>query len=232
MKVAVLQSNYLPWKGYFDIINSVDTFIFYDDVQFTKNDWRNRNKIKTTKGTDWISIPCGIDLNRLVNQVEIQDNKWRQSHWGKIVQNYRQAPFFKDYKDFFEEFFLNNQLRNLSEINQLLIRRIATELLDMNNTRFETSAAYELDGRREERLLNLLKQAGAKHYLSGPSAKSYIDEDNFKKAGIQLEWANYTNYPEYEQLYPPFEHYVSVIDLIFNVGKEFKKYMLSYDPIQ
>jgi hypothetical protein len=215
-KVAVLQSNYIPWKGYFDIIGQVDTFIFYDDLQFTKNDWRNRNKIKTQHGLKW--------LRRLICEVALEDSRWQQTHWNMIREAYRRAPFFDEYSDFFKPFYLDHTWTNLSELNQTFIKQISKELLGID-TRFEDSRSYQLEGVRADRLLNLLKQAGATHYLSGPAAKDYIDEQHFRDNGIEVLWMDYSDYPEYNQLYPPFEHAVSIIDLFFNVGKDAVRYM-------
>ena len=222
------QSNYIPWKGYFDYINSVDEFFFYDDVQYTKQDWRNRNMIKSPKGLEWISVPAGSKTrNRLICEVEIKDHSWQKSHWGKIMQYYREAPYFKMYKDFFEDIYLGTQWTNLSDMNQTIIKRIAKELLDIK-TKFDDSRRFNLSGSKEERYIPLLKQVGCTTFISGPSAKSYLTHESMEKEGIILEWMSYEGYPEYHQLYPPFEHRVSIIDLIFNEGPNMKDYMLSF----
>ena len=159
-RVAILQSNYLPWKGYFDIIHSADLFIFYDDIQFTKNDWRNRNKIKTQTGPAWLTIPVGGDLNRLINQVTFQDQRWAKKHWKNIQQYYSRAPFFKRYQDFLEDVYLNRPWSRLSELNQYLIRHIAHDFLEIK-TEFRDSKEFETQGKKQDRLMDLLKQAGA-----------------------------------------------------------------------
>ena len=123
--VVVLQSNYLPWKGYFDLISKADLFIFYDDVQFTKNDWRNRNKIKTPRGADWISIPCGANLKRLVNEVTVSNHEWQADHWNRICINYSKTEYFNEYKEFFEDFYLNRVWGNLSELMASLAPSLA-----------------------------------------------------------------------------------------------------------
>ena len=128
-KVAVIQSNYIPWKGYFDIIHDVDAFIFYDDVQFTKNDWRNRNKIKTARGAEWISIPVGTDLRRLICEVELRDSSWQQKHLNLLRLNYESAPHFARYQSFLQETLLDRKWSNLSELNHHLIQTIAKRLL-------------------------------------------------------------------------------------------------------
>lgn len=223
-KVVVLQSNYLPWKGYFDLISRADVFIFYDDVQFTKNDWRNRNKIKTPRGPEWISIPCGTNLRRLILEVEIEKPDWQKDHWNRICLNYEAAPFFEEYRPYFEAFFLGKAWKNLSELNQYLIKGISRDFLKLK-TQFESSVDYHPEGVRLERLLDVLKKSGATEYFSGPSAKAYIDEQAFRDAGIKISWMDYGHYPEYLQRYPPFTHEVSIIDLLFNEGPESIRYI-------
>lgn len=215
--VVVLQSNYIPWKGYFDLINDADEFIFYDDLQYTKNDWRNRNKLKTPIGSEWITIPAGSNTNRLICDVEIKDMSWQQKHWKTLQQNYQRSPHFGSYRAFFEDFFLGHQWTNLSALNQYLVQQIATQFLGIKTT-FLDSRKFVLTGQKQYRLIDLLIQAGAERYISGPAAKSYIIPSHFETKGIELVWKNYCGYPEYPQLFPPFEHTVSILDLLFNVG--------------
>lgn len=223
-KVAIIQSNYIPWKGYFDIIHDVDTFIFYDDLQFTKNDWRNRNKIKTPRGAEWISIPVGTDLRRLICEVELKDPSWQQKHWNMLCLNYRKAPHFKEFRTFLENVFLGRVWTNLSELNQYLIRTIAQEFLGIQ-TEMIDSRAFDLEGQRLDRLLDLLRKAGADSYVSGPAASSYIEPEKFEAAGIELIYKSYEGYPRYPQLHGAFEHGVSVIDLLLNVGRDAPRYI-------
>jgi len=217
--LAILQSNYLPWKGYFDIIHDVDLFIFYDDLQYTKNDWRNRNRIKTCNGAEWITIPAGEDSNRLVCEVAIANRLWQTKHWKSIQQNYGRCPHFSRYAPFFQEFYLGREWQGLSQINQYLIREIAREFLGIK-TEFRDSREYASGGQKLERLLGLVSMAGADRYVSGPAAKDYIDPQRFSDLGVELVWKDYSGYPEYPQRYPPFEHRVSILDLLFNVGPE------------
>jgi 6-pyruvoyl-tetrahydropterin synthase len=225
MKVAILQSNYIPWKGYFDIINAVDLFVFYDDVQYTTRDWRNRNRIKTPNGTKWLTVPVDGTRSKRICDVNICNDNWQQKHFKSIVMNYSKAKYFKSYISFFEEIYLNNVWEKLSEFNQYFIKRIYTDILKNSGTEFKSSCDFNLSGTKEARLLELLKKCSATEYLSGPSAKSYINEANFLKDGIKVIWMDYNNYPEYSQLYPPFNHFVSIIDLIFNTGPNANKYM-------
>jgi hypothetical protein len=216
-KIAVIQSNYIPWKGYFDIIHDVDLFVFYDDVQYTKNDWRNRNKVKTAQGLCWLTIPVGSREDRLICEVEIVDSSWNKKHWETIKQSYSKTPYFKQYQDFFEFIYLKTNWTNLSMLNQFLVKTISKEFLGIK-TDFKDSREYHAEGQKLERLTDLLVKVGAKSYVSGPTAKSYIDENRFIDAGIELVFKDYSGYPEYPQFFPPFEHAVSILDLLFNCG--------------
>lgn len=218
-KVAVIQSSYIPWKGFFDIINDVDLFIFYDDIQYTKNDWRNRNKVKTQSGVQWLTVPTGTSLNRQICEVEIADKRWGVKHWKSLQQCYSRAPFFSQYREFLEHTFLGTRWTNLSDLNQALIRGIAREYLGIT-TEFQDSREYDVSGQKLERLIALLQKAETDQYISGPAAKDYIDESRFLDAGIQLVYKDYTGYPEYPQFFPPFDHYVSVLDLLFHTGPD------------
>ena len=226
-KTAILQSNYIPWKGYFDLINRVDEFIFYDSVQYTKNDWRNRNLIKTPQGLLWLSIPIktkGHISNRInINEAQTTDNRWRKKHWACIANNYSKAPYFKDYKDIFKALYLDDDERFLAGINYKFILKI-NEILGIK-TKISYSEDFVLNGNKTERLVNLCLQTKASEYISGPAAKNYIDENLFNEAGIKLSWMDYSGYREYRQLYPPFTHGVSVLDLIFNCGSNAVRYI-------
>ncbi len=217
--VAVLQSNYIPWKGYFDIIHDADVFIFYDDLQFTKNDWRNRNKIKTSRGSAWLSIPVGTSADRLICDVALDDVRWQRSHWDSLRQQYDRSAHFKRYRPFLEDVYLGRQWRNLSELNQYLIRRISTDFLQIS-TQFLDSREFDLVGQKQDRLLDLVVQSNATRYVSGPAAKNYIDSSRFDEIGVELIWKDYTNYPDYPQAYPPIEHGVTILDLLFHTGPD------------
>lgn len=222
-RIAILQSNYIPWKGYFDIIRSVDDFVIYDDVQFTKNDWRNRNKIKTPHGLQWLTIPVQQkSLVQTINETKTVNSRWPVKHWKTISQNYAKSKYFEDYKDLFENLFMRDLSRSLSEINLSFIKTI-NNLLGIK-TRIHQSSDYQLVNGRSERLVDLCKQFHATEYISGPAAKSYLDEHLFQQEHITLRWADYRGYPEYRQLHPPFEHGVTVLDLIFNEGSNATRY--------
>ncbi|KKR03407.1 MAG: hypothetical protein UT26_C0001G0011 [Microgenomates group bacterium GW2011_GWC1_39_12] len=222
--VAILQSNYIPWKGYFNIIKESDLFIFHDDLQYTKQDWRNRNKIKTSHGIQWLTIPCGTNEHRKICDVMIVDDGWQKTHWNNIYNAYHQAPYFRSYAPFFEQVYLHIRWHNLSALNQYVIQYLAREFLDIT-TRFDDSRIYNLKENKEKRVLELLTAVHATKYISGPAAKSYIHEDLFTKRGITIHWMNYSHYKQYPQFYPPFEHAVSIIDLLFHVGPKAKDYI-------
>ena len=223
-KVAIIQSNYIPWKGYFDIIHDADLFIFYDDIQYTKADWRNRNKIKTPKGAVWITIPVGPRDDQLICETSPKDDLWQKKHWSRIEQLYSKAPYFKIYMEFFKDFYLGRMWPNLSKMNQYLIKHIAREFLGIK-TEFADSREYVISGKKDVRLLNLLSKAGAELYISGPSARDYINENKYRGAKIELIYKDYAGYPEYAQFYPPFDHNVSIIDLLFHVGQDAPEYI-------
>lgn len=223
--LAILQSNYIPWKGYFDIVNTVDEFILFDDVQYTKNDWRNRNKIKTPHGLLWLTIPVATTgkFMQKIKDVVVQNPIWVEKHWKSIVQNYSKAAYFKTHRDFFQELYLQCHERFLSQINYRFLTAICNFL--GIKTKISWSMEYELLSEKTERLVHLCKQAGATRYLTGPSAKAYLREDMFKSAGIEITYMDYSGYPQYPQLFAPFEHGVSIIDLILNTGAQASKYM-------
>ena len=230
-KIAILQSNYIPWKGYFDLIASVDEFILYDDVQYTHSDWRNRNKIKTPQGEHWLSVPIkrlgGKYFKGKIKEAEIEGTKWRSLHWKTLIQNYRKANYFDEIAKWVEPVYLDVECSNLSFLNRNFIERTCNYL--GINTTISNSWDYELVGDKTERLVNLCTQAGGGEYISGPSAKNYIIEDVFTASNIKLSWIDYSGYPEYPQLYGGFVHAVSILDLLFNCGKKAHQYMKHID---
>jgi hypothetical protein len=225
-KIAISQSNYIPWKGYFDLINSVDEFTLYDDAQYTRRDWRNRNKIKTPQGLQWLTIPVDVKGKYLqkINETKISDKGWGVKHWQQIKQNYAKAKNFKKYKDIFEELYLSCKEEYLSEINHKFIIAI-NQILGIK-TKIRFSSEFEIYGDQTEKLINICKQCNATVYISGPAAKTYFDEQLANKENILVKYMNYENYKEYEQLYPPFEHGVTILDLILNA--DVTKFMKSF----
>lgn len=227
MKVVILQPSYIPWRGYFDQINQADVFVFYDDVQYDKHGWRNRNRIKSRQGGQWLTIPVhskGVVIeNTPILQVEIAwEQPWNERHWRAIRETYGKAPFFKTYADWLEDVF-HRQPERLADFTIPLTIEIS-EKLGISHTRFLRSSELHAEGQKTDRLIQILTQLGATHYLSGPSASSYIEEDKFQQTGIHLEYMQY-NYPEYPQLYPPFDPFVTVLDLLLMTGPEAPRYI-------
>lgn len=227
-KVAIVQSNYIPWKGYFDLINMVDEFILFDDMQYTRRDWRNRNKIKTPQGTAWLTIPveCKGKYYQKIKDTTVCNPTWKQRHWQCIVYNYARAKYFPEYRAFFEDLYLGLNEEFLSQINYRFLTAVC-RLLGIK-TKISWSMDYHCGEGKTERLVDLCKQAGATEYISGPAAQCYMNENLFGREGITLRYIDYSSYPEYDQLFPPFDHQVSVIDLIFNTGPDASKYMRSF----
>jgi hypothetical protein len=228
-RVAILQSNYIPWKGYFDIINLVDEFVIFDGTQYTKRDWRNRNIIKTKDGLLWLTIPIEGKgrYNQTIKETRVADHKWALKHWETIRHSYSAAPIFKDFAVKLEEAYITVQeLKFLSDINLIFIKKI-TEYLGVR-TKISFSSDYILEGDRSEKALSICLQAGAGEYLTGPAAKTYLDVEIFRNNGIMVKWMDYSGYKVYPQLYSPFIHEVSIIDLLFNTGCNAVKYLNSF----
>jgi hypothetical protein len=227
-KVAIIQSNYIPWKGYFDIINMVDEFIFLDEVQYTRRDWRNRNLIKTPRGLEWLTIPVQSKGNYTepINNIKVAGSEWRMMHWNKIMVNYKKAEFFELYYDSFKQLYYKSDELFLSKINYAFIQLI-NKILGIT-TKLSWSTNYNSKGIKSQKLITLCKSAGAGIYLSGPSARNYLDEKAFVDDGITVEWMDYSGYIEYNQLYPPLEHSVTILDLLFNEGPKAKLFLKSF----
>lgn len=222
-KVAIVQSNYVPWKGYFDMIAAVDEFILYDDMQFTKNDWRNRNLIKTPQGVQWLTVPVGQNINRRIKDVLLKDTRWQSKHCKSLASNYRRAPHFPEISEWLDPLYLSDIHTNLSQMNRRFIEAVCGYL--KIRTVISCSTDYTLAEGKTERLADLCIQAGGTEYISGPAAKDYIDERVFTERDINLTWFDYTGYPEYPQLWGEFTHGVSILDLLFNCGNEAHRYM-------
>ena len=227
-RVAVVQSNYIPWKGYFDLIGLVDEFILYDDVQFTRRDWRNRNRIKTRDGPAWLTIPVQAKgkYHQSIRETRIVDQGWNLRHWRTIAHNYRRAPAFAEYRGALEDLYRTAIQDTLTEINLHFLAALCGWL--GISTPLRGSWEYGLEpGGRTERLVALCRRAGATEYLSGPSARGYLEQDAFDRAGIALRFMDYSGYAEYPQIHPPFEHAVSVIDLILHRGRDARSFLKS-----
>ena len=223
--VAIIQSNYIPWKGYFDIISKVDHFLLYDDMQYTKRDWRNRNQIKTPQGLFWLTIPTEVKgkFTQKICETKISDKAWIDQHWQTIRHNYRKAPCFNESENFFADLYERATSPMLSEVNFLFLTEIC-KFIEIP-TRIEFSMNYPVSEGKSERLLDLCKQLGATKYLSGPAAKDYLDTSIFNAAGVQVEFMDYSGYPPYRQLHGEFVHNVSIVDLIMNEGKDAARFL-------
>lgn len=227
MTAAILQSNYIPWKGYFDIMNIADVFIIYDHVQYTKNDWRNRNRIKTPQGTNWLTIPVRqIDSSQKIEETHVLNQEWRKKHWATLSNFYGKTSGFKLYRDLIEPLYLNSEETNISLINQAFIETIQ-QILGSSTKIYRSTELGFTEGRTQS-LVDLCQKVGADTYLSGPAAKDYLDTPLFEAVGMQVKWMSYEGYPEYTQPFPPFDHAVSILDLIFCTGTEAKKYLKAF----
>lgn len=215
----ITQSNYIPWKGFFDSLKNVDVFVVYDDMQFTKRDWRNRNLIKTPQGQKWLTIPVEVKGKyfQKIKETKISDKKWNISHWEMIKQNYRLAPCFKEMSDWVEPLYLNCNYDFLTDVNLYFINAIC-DFFNFN-VEIRLSSEFDLAEEKTQRLVDICSCIGITDYYSGPAAKAYMDETVFLDKSITVHYWDYSKYPVYEQLHPPFVHGVTIFDLIFVEGK-------------
>ena len=229
-RVAILQSNYIPWKGYFDMIAAVDEFILYDDMQYTRRDWRNRNQIKTPQGIQWLTVPVQVKgkYDQKIKDTLIDGSEWAGTHWKTLVQNYRRAPHFEDVAIWLEPLYIAESYAHISQLNRIFIEAVCQYI--GIKTVISNSFDYDLTDGKAERLVDLCKQAGGGEYISGPSAKNYIEDRIFSDLNIKLTWFDYAGYPEYPQLWGDFTHGVSILDLLFNCGKDAHRYMKFAHP--
>lgn len=217
-RVAIIQSAYVPWKGFFDLVGRCEEYVIFDSVQYAKRHWHNRNVLKTPQGTVWITIPVATKsrFEQAIEDVTICED-WADRHWRTIVANYRRAPQFDRLAPAIEALYAQAAMQtHLSAVNELFLRGVC-DLLGIR-TRIVRDRIYEPIGSRTDRLLDICRKACATHYLSGPSAKTYLEEDKFRAAGIAVEWMTYGGYPEYHQCWGGYESAVSILDLLFNVG--------------
>ena len=228
MRIAIVQSCYIPWKGFFDLVNRVDRFLLYDDAEYSKNSWRNRNRVKTANGTQWLTIPVAYSgrSRQRIDEVHVADGGWRERHWKTLRQSYARTPFFIDYEAGLEELYLGSTETRLSAVNRAFLDHLCG-LLGIE-TELAWTSDYAVEGERSDRVLALCLAAGADAYLSGPSARGYLDAEAFVRAGIEIEWMDYGGYPEYSQPHPPFEHEVTVLDLLFCTGSEAPRHMKTF----
>ncbi len=224
-RIAIIQSSYIPWKGYFDIIGLADEIILLDDVQYTRRDWRNRNRIKTKDGLFWLSVPVRVKgrFRQRMCDTQISEPDWKNRHWQTLKCSYSRAPHFDRYHDLFERLYLDCHESYLSRVNFRFISNLC-RLLEID-TPISWSMDHAPSGVKSERLIDLCRKTGATEYLSGPTAKVYLDTAAFSENGVRVSWMDYSGYPEYRQLYSPFDHKVSILDLIFNEGPDAWRFM-------
>jgi hypothetical protein len=227
MNCVILQPSYIPWRGYFHQVYKSNLFIFYDDVQYDKNGWRNRNRIKTRNGVIWLTIPVlhrgNVNESIAIKDIRIDWSKdWARKHWMSIQQSCSKAPFFDRYAPGLEPFFMS-KYEFLADFTIDLTIHLA-RLLGIEHTRFLRSSSLQANGMKTDRLVDILQKVAADHYISGPAARDYLEEDKLAAAGISLEWMVY-DYPEYPQLYPPFDPQLSILDLLFNTGPQAGEYI-------
>lgn len=226
--ILITQSNYIPWKGYFDAINTCDVFVVYDDMQFTKRDWRNRNQIKTNGGIKWLTIPVEVKgkFFQKINETLIADKTWNKSHWELIKQSYSKSKCYKEVAGFIEELYLNCNFDYLTDVNIHFITAINTFL--GITTPIKLSSEFVLNEERTQRLVDICTELNGTDYFSGPAAKAYMEESRFSEKGITVHYFDYSGYPEYEQMNGEFTHGVSILDLIFNTGANAKQFMKTF----
>ncbi len=224
-KVAIVQSNYIPWKGYFDLIAAVDEFILYDDMQYTRRDWRNRNQIKTPHGLQWLTVPVLVKgrYHQKIRDTEINGTEWAPLHWKTLITNYGRAPYRDEISSWLEPIYLESNFTHLSKLNRRLLEVICNYL--NIETAINNSWDYEIGKGKTERLVSLCVQAGGEEYISGPAAQDYINKSLFAEKDVKLTWFDYAGYPEYSQLWGDFVHGVTILDLLFNCGKNSSRYM-------
>jgi hypothetical protein len=219
---VILQPSYIPWRGYFHQIKKADLFVFYDDAQYDKHSWRNRNRVKTPQGSQWLTIPVltkGVVTHKIpINAIPIAWNRaWNAEHWGTLKQLYGKAPHFRRYAPMLEAFY-ERRPELLADFTIDLTIALA-RALGIDRTRFLRSSSLPVMGSKTDRLVQILQAVGATHYISGPTAREYLEEDKLRAAAVDLEYMVY-DYPEYDQLYPPFDPYVSILDLLFMLGPQ------------
>ena len=227
MTCVILQPSYIPWRGYFHQIHKADLFIFYDDVQYDRHGWRNRNRIKTPAGSKWLTIPLrstgAHPRDTLIRDMQIStDGNWNKTHLETLRHSYARAPYFARYRPMLERWYAKVP-DSLGDFAVATTVELAGEL-GISNTRFMRSSCLDCEGAKNERLLAILQKVGATHYISGPAAKHYLDVVTLNAAGINVEWMTY-DYPDYPQLFPPFDPQLSALDLLLNTGPEAGKFI-------
>lgn len=219
MKIGILQPGYLPWLGFFEQVYRSDTFVLYDDVQFDKNSWRNRNRIKTADGPLWLTVPVrhkGHTVQTLLQTEIIDDKRWPRKHLNSLTVHYAKAPYFDRYRDELSSI-LQQDWKYLVDLDIALIRYLLKEL--GITTPLVRSSVLGVPGNKTERLVAICKELNATSFYEGAAGRDYIDENKFNEQGITIEYQEY-RHPVYPQLHGEFMPYLSIVDLLFNCGDE------------
>jgi hypothetical protein len=229
--VGIIQSNYIPWKGYFDFIAAVDEFILLDSVQYTRRDWRNRNRIKTNNGPQWLTIPVEVKgkFQQRICDTRIADPRWRERHWETIRRNYCRAERFREFGPWLESLYGSAGSLWLSEVNARLLREICRTLHITTPIVMDSEYQQRSGEVKSQRLITLCQQAAATHYISGPAARCYLDVAQFRRHGIEVSFFEYGGFEEYPQLFPPFNHFVSIVDVLLNAGTDARQHVVRED---
>jgi hypothetical protein len=225
--LVILQSNYIPWKGYFDLMAIADEFLLFDEVQFTKNDWRNRNRIVLAGRLHWLTIPIRTagQFGMAIERAEVSGRDWARAHWETLQQAYRRAPHFTFVAPALDEAYqAAGKLDRLTEINELFLRVLAA-LLGVQTPILHAAIVPRQTDDPTQRLLEVCRARKATAYVSGPAARAYLDPTAFERAGIKLYYANYAGYPLYGQNCEPFHHGVSVVDMLMQCGPQARSHL-------
>ncbi len=213
------QPAYLPWLGYFHKIALSDIFVILDSVQFEKNSFTNRNKIKTAQKPVWLTVPVLLKnhFKKTIKEIEIDNSQdWPKKHWKSIYLNYKKAPYFNKYSDFFEDFY-KKKWDYLTNLNEYLLKWFLKEL--GIKVKYYKASELNLEGYKSDLVLNMSKKLGADLYIFGTLGKDYVEKEKFARQGIEIYFQDY-GYPLYPQLYGKFLPYMSIIDLLFNCGNK------------
>ncbi len=216
MIVAVHQPQYLPWLGYFDKMMRADVFCYLNDVQYKKNEWQNRNRIKTARDWQWLTVPVRYRFPEKINEVHINNTtKWKQKHLQALITNYSRAPYFKAYIAIFEDTY-SREWQFISELNIHLIECLRAAL-NIQTKPTVISSDFELREEPTDRLIDICKALGADAYLAGQGGANYMDVQRFEQNGIKVIVQDF-KHPVYPQLFDEFQPHLSIVDLLFNCG--------------
>ncbi len=219
MILTAHQPVYLPWLGLFHKIALSDAFFYFNDVQYLEKDWNNRNKIKTKTEAIWLTVPVLSKgyREKKIREIEINNSlNWRNKHWKSIYLNYKKAPFFNRYSDFFEDTY-KKEWQYLADLNEYMLKWFLKEL--GINVEYHKASELNFEGHKSDLVLDMCKKLGANLYIFGALGKDYAKEENFNKDGIKIYFQDY-KHPEYPQLHNGFLPYMSIIDLLFNCGEK------------